>query len=182
MTTFTPLFSHSYVSEFTRYEVATSKIQCIDSTNKANTYNIPLPTDTQRLPPIINQTTIPTLNMVDSTFIRQPYYELYITATTPTNPTPHDIVYSLRYKFMNQCSDFGNLLVRNFIWNHTRAYVYERGGDTYPFAFPTYDIVIPYALASGVIVMGMMLFVGACATGTPGCPAYTWANRQNTGI
>jgi hypothetical protein len=181
MSTFTSLAATSYVGEFTKYQVTTHSVKCIDSTNKGNYYDITLPTNTPLTPPVFNQTTIPTLSLVDNMFIRPPYYELHVYTSTATNQDTTDVIYSMRYKFMNQCSELGELLVRNFIWNNTQAYVYTRNADTYPFAFPSYDIIVPYALGTSVILLGFVFFVGACCSGTPGCPLYVWASGRRLG-
>lgn len=178
MSTFTPMASINYNSGFTRYEISTQQVKCVDSTNRGNFYEIPLPRITQERPPSSNQTAIPTLYLIDNGFVRSPYYELYVTATTKTDPVPREIRYTMRYKFMNQCVELGENLVRNFIWNATKGYVYEQDGNTYPLAYPAYDIVIPYASGASVIVLGIIFFICACCAGTPGCPVYNWVGEQ----
>ena len=182
VTTFTTTAATNYVSEFGKYEVITHSVKCIDSTNRGNAYTIPLPTSGIPIePPSVTQTTIPTLYVVDSLFMRHPYYQLHVSASTSTESPPADIVYTMRYKFMNQCAELGELLVRNYLWNNTHGYVYTRNGDTYPLAFPTYDIVIPYSLGASVMLMGVLWFLGACCSGTPGCPMYNWASSHRLG-
>ena len=181
MSTFAPMAATTYVSDFTKYSITAHSIKCIDSTNKGNYYDIAIPNNTPDIPPTMNQTTIPTLYIIDNIFIRPPYYELHVQTSTATDPTPKDVVYSMRYKFMNQCGELGDLLVRNFIWNGTKGYVYVRGSDTYPFAFPTYDIILPYAVGTSVILLGVIFFISACCAGTAGCPLHNWASGRRIG-
>lgn len=176
ITTFAPMSANNYVMGFTKQPVNVQRVRCLDVTNQQNYYDIPIPPNTATEPPVINQTAIPTLYVVDNIFLRKPYYQLHVT----TNES-HTYVYSLRYKFMNQCGELGELLVRNFVWNHTFAYVYFRGSDTYPFAFPSYDAIIPFAIGSCVMLLGALILVSAFCAGTPGCPIYNWTNGRQLG-
>lgn len=181
VSTFTPIAATNYVNDFTKYQISVQNIKCIDSTNMGNYYDIQLPKNTLTTPPIVNQTTIPTIYIVDNIFIRPPYYELHVRATPMIEPIPRNIIYSMRYKFMNQCVQFAELLVSNHIWNGTSAYVYTRRNDSYPFAFPTYDIILPYTIATSIILLGIIILVGACCAGTPGCPLNKWVSGRRIG-
>lgn len=181
MHVFAPMAATTYVSDFTKYQMTTHSVKCIDSTNKGNYYEIPIPTATLTTPPTSNQTIIPTLSLVDNLFIRPPYYEIHVYMSTLTNPEVSNVIYSLKYKFMNQCSELAENLVRRFIWNGTQGYVYIRGSDTYPFAFPKYDILIPYIIGIGVMLLGVMFCICAYCSGISGCPLNTWISGRRVG-
>lgn len=175
---FTPIGIDRYNSEFHRYILGVTRVQCVDITNRGNTYTIQLPSVTPLNPPRINQTTIPTLYLIDNWFLRPPYYELQVSGIELDQNVNRTLVYSVRYKFMNQCSDFGNSLVRQFLWNRTRTYVYTRGSDVYPMAYPTYDVIVPYVLGAITSIVGVLFLILACCAGITSCPGYTFFSRR----
>lgn len=175
---FTPVSIDRYDKEFLTYTLRINHVVCADSTNRGNTYSIQLPSFTPISPPRINQTTIPTLYLIDNWFLRPPFYELKVSGEDIAQNTTQSLIYAIRYKFMNQCSDFGNSLVQRFLWNKTLTYVYTRGTDVYPMAYPTYDVIVPYVIGSITTLFGGMFLLLACCVGIPTCPGHRFFSRR----
>lgn len=185
---FIPAIATEYHNSFTSYTMEISDVKCVDITNKLLTYPIGVPTNPLMSPPTSPSTELPTMYQVSDAFWNYPYYELHAygnasTSETPSSPPPppilansHDIKYDLRFRFMNDCGDFGTKITNEFTWenpNSTKASIYvyynkNNPEETYPFAFSKYDPVIPYWTAgsfilTGVLIMGYGLILYFCS-------------------
>lgn len=152
---------NTYPQSFTSMITRIQNVECIDVSNKAISYTIPLPiTPLNQNPPQTFQTTPLTFYWLYKYLTPQPYYELHILANHTSWSQSRELQYDAKFKFMNECVDFSTTLVHSFMWGTSnQAYVYSQDTSNYPFAYPAFDPSKYYTFGALSIVSGVFLIL-----------------------